>query len=232
MSTDQPSSESGFRTFYKQFFDTLVQAYNATGDPAVYVYENYLRWKGVPDDGFKLQSTGAHLSPHFTILMYAATSAFSTVHTLGASFKIMPNSNISFADKRGMRYEYIIHAPSQYLMEVSNLLVQVAEYPFLHEVEYAPGFVLPIGEPVVPSSGMQHLYFTYPFVDDTRMNSDEPWGQIERPQFVIQMLWVFPIYLSEVAYIQRAGADAFEERCNERHQQQYDAFDFFREPYV
>ena len=232
MNPEQPSFGSGFQAFYKQFFDTLVAAYNATDDPAVYVYENYLRWTGVPADGFKLQSTGPHLSPHFTILTYAATPAFSTVHTLGASFKIMPNSNISFADKRGMRYEYIMHAPPQYMMEVSNLLVQVAEYPFLREVEYAPGYVLSIGEPVVPESGMQHLYFTYPYVDDTRMDTDMPWGQIERPQFVIQMLWVFPIYLSEVAYIQRAGANAFEERCHQRHQQQYDVFDFFRESYV
>lgn len=231
MTHEQPTS-GGFRAFYQRFFDTLVNAYNTTGDPAVYVYENLLRWKGVPADGFRLQSLEQHVSPHFSILTYPVADAFTVYTTLGASFKIMPDSPISFADERGVRYEYILHGAVQWQQQISDLLLMIAEYPFLHKVEYTPGFVLPIGDAVVPGSGMEYLYFTYPYVDDTRIETGQPWGQIERPQFLIQTLWVFPIYQAEAEYLRNAGMDAFEERINARHQQQYDTHDFFREPYV
>lgn len=231
MSTDQPS-QSGFGAFYKQFFEMLAQAYNATGDPAVYAFENYLRWKGMPADGLKPQTSGQHLSPYFTVLSYRGTAAFNTYHTLGASFKPMPGSEVSFGDGRGVRYEYILHSAPQTEREAADLLLLLAEYPFLQEVEYAPGFVLPVGEPVAAGSGMEYLYFTYPYVDDAKIYTETPWGQIERPQFLIQTLWVFPIHRSEAAYIQHHGADAWEEVCYQHHQQRYDAHDFFRKPYV
>lgn len=91
---------------------------------------------------------------------------------------------------------------------------------------------MPVGEPVAPGSPMEYLYFTYPYLDDSRMYESNPWGEIERPELLIQVLWVLPIYRSEAQFIRIAGMEAFEGRLQERHAQIYDAYDLMRLPLV
>ena len=81
-------------------------------------------------------------------------------------------------------------------------------------------------------SSIEYLYFTYPYLDDGRLYESDPWGQIERPNLLIQMLWVLPIYQSEARFIRANGMEAFEQRLQERHSHIYDAYDMLRLPVV
>jgi hypothetical protein len=172
------------------------------------------------------------VSPHFTVLVYRANPLYTTLCTLGASYRIIPFSRASFGDERGVRYEYIMHAAPSHEQHAAQLLALIAEYPFIHTIEIGPGYILPVGEPVVPGSPMEYLYFTYPYLDDSRLYESDPWGQIERPDLLIQMLWVLPIYRSEAQFIRTNGMEAFEQRLQERHSRIYDAYDMLRLPVV
>ena len=212
----------------------LQAAYRQERDPAALVLDNYLRWKGAPahlvrvapPDGERL------VSRHFAVLAYPANQLFTTYCTLGASLRAIPHSQRSFGDRRGVRYEYIMHAAPAHEPVVCDLLALIAEHPHRHEVEVGPGYVLPIGEPIAPGSGMEYLYFTYPYLDDPRMFEGRPQGQIERPDALIQWLWVLPIYLSERNYLRKIGTEAFEELLQARHSEVYDAYAFSRLPLV
>jgi hypothetical protein len=228
----QPGPEQPPQISYEQQFDTLMEEHRATGDPAVFVFDTYLRWKGVPLNGARLKGNHEHLSRYFSVLEFPGTVDFRVYGTLGASRMAIPGSAASFGDERGVRYEYLIHADPQHEDAMIDLLLLVAEFPFKEQVEYQPGYVLPIGEPVVLGSNMEYLYFTYPYLDDARLYEGNPWGQIDRGNVLIQMLWAFPIYLSEFQFLRRHGPDAFEEAVNQRHRARYDAYDFARLPYV
>jgi hypothetical protein len=169
--------------------------------------------------------------PYFSVLEYPAEHRFAAYCTLGASYKVIPGSQASFGDARGVRHEYILHAFPDYADAAVELLIMLSEFPFKHSLEIGPGFVLPIGEPVAEGSHMEYLYFTYPFMDEPDI-ARHAQGQIERPEALIQTLWVFPIYRSEVEFIRANGPEAFEELCYARHTQHYDADDFLRLPYV
>lgn len=221
-----------------QFRTALDAAYVCDGDPTALVFDRYLHWKGLPSfiarpvfqEGIAPVET--FVSPHFAVLAYQTNPLYTTLCTLGASYRIIPFSRASFGDERGVRYEYIMHAAQANEHQTAELLALVAEYPFVHNVEIGPGYVMPVGEPVAPGSPMEYLYFTYPYLDDNRLYESNPWGEIERPELLIQVLWVLPIYRSEARFIRTAGMDAFEERLQERHSQIYDAYDLMRLPVV
>jgi hypothetical protein len=217
---------------YEQQFNALADEHRATGDPTVFVFDTYLRWKGVPLNGARPAEVPEHLSRHFSVLEFPGAPDFHVYCTLGASFSVIPGSPAAFGDERGVRYEYLVHAAPQHQDAVSELLVHVAEFPFTEQADYQPGYVLNIGAPIVPGSGMEYLYFTYPYLDDARLYEGRPWGQVERGKVLIQVLWIFPIYRSEFQFLRQRGPEAFEELVNERHQQHYDAFDMLRLPYV
>jgi hypothetical protein len=217
---------------YEQQFQALTDEHRTNGDPTVFVFDTFLRWKGVPLNGARLTDTHEHLSRHFSVLEFAGTPEFRVYATLGASRTIIPGSPTSFGDQRGVRYEYLMHANPAHADAISDLLLLVAEFPFKEQAEYQPGYVLPIGEPIVAGSGMEYLYFTYPYLDDAKLYDEHPWGQIDRNPFLIQILWAFPIYRSELQFLRRNGPDAFEELVNERHRINYDGFDMLRTPYV
>jgi hypothetical protein len=223
---------------YEQQFKILADEHRANGDPTVFVFDTYLRWKGVPQQGARLQmkteqaTEASRLSRHFSVLQFPGTRDFKVYGTLGASRTIIPGSEKSFDSPNGVRYEYLIHSKEKHFDALIELLLLVAEYPYKEQVEVQPGFVLPIGEPVVDGSGLEFLYFTYPYVDDTRINEANPWGQIDRPPYLIHFLWVLPIYLKEFNFLRRHGMDAFEERINRHHRLRYDGYDFMRKPYV
>ncbi|MEN9935817.1 MAG: hypothetical protein RLZZ387_2396 [Chloroflexota bacterium] len=215
----------------------LQAAYRQERDPAALVLDNYMRWKGAPEHLIKVapepdESGRRFVSRHFAVLSYPKNPLFTTYGTLGGSYAVIPNSPRSFGDRRGVRYEYIMHAPPAHETEVCDLLALVAEHPHRHGVEIGPGYVLPIGEPVVPGSNMEYLYFTYPYIDDPRMFEGKPQGQIDRPEALVQWLWVFPIYLSERNYIRQVGPEAFEDLLQTRHSEVYDAYEFGRLPVV
>lgn len=215
----------------------LQAALREERDPAALVLDNYLRWKGAPEHLIRVAPAPDEGGPplvsrHFAVLAYPANPLFTTYCTLGGSYRVIPNSQRSFADRRGVRYEYIFHAPPARESEVCDLLALIAEHPHRHRVEVGPGYVLPIGEPVAPGSGMEYLYFTYPYLDDPRMFEGRPQGQIERPDVLIQWLWALPIYLSEFNYIKRVSPEAFEDLLQSRHSQVYDAYEFGRLPLV
>ncbi|HMP41295.1 MAG TPA: suppressor of fused domain protein, partial [Roseiflexaceae bacterium] len=157
------------------------------------------------------------VSPLFSILAYEQNPLYLTYCTLGASYRIIPHSEVSFGDTRGVRYEYLFHAPLEHEAAICELLLLVAEHPHHYGVEYGPGFVLPIGEPVVRGSSMEYLYFTYPFLDDQKIYEGGAYGQIERADLLIQTLWVFPIYRSEYLHLRSVGAEAFEDTLFEHH---------------
>lgn len=215
----------------------LEAAYRRERDPATFVLENYLRWKGAPEHLIRVAPEEGAAGPplvsrHFAVLAYANNPLFSTYCTLGGSLRPIPNSQRSFDDRRGVRYEYIMHAAPAIEQEVCELLALVAEHPHRHGVEVGPGYVLPVGEPVARGSGMEYLYFTYPYLDDPRMFEGRAQGQIERPDALIQWLWVLPIYLTERNYIRSTGPDAFEELLQNRHSERYDAYELDRLPLV
>ncbi|HWQ13018.1 MAG TPA: suppressor of fused domain protein [Roseiflexaceae bacterium] len=214
----------------------LQDAYRREGDPALLVFERYLRWKGPPAHLIRVapapEDAGRLVSRHFAVLAYPQNPLFTTYGTLGGSMRVIPHSPRSFADRRGVRYEYLMHAPPEREREVCDLLALIAEHPHRHTLEIGPGYVLPVGEPVVPRSSMEYLYLTYPYLDDPRMFEGTPQGQIERPDALIQWLWVLPIYRSEFHYIRNAGPQAFEELLQRRHSEVYDAYDFLRLPVV
>ncbi len=217
------------------FKSVLDAAFVRDGDPATLVFDNYLRWKGTPEylirPAAPEDGQPSSVSDNFAVLCYPANELFTTFCTLGASRQIVPGSPASFGDPRGVRYEYIMHAPQPHEHAIAELLVLIAEHPYNHAIEVGPGFILPIGEPVVPGSGMEYLYYTYPYLDDPQIY-EQPYGQIERPQLMIQTLWVFPIYRSEVQFIRRNGPDAWETRLQEHHSEIYDAYKFLRNPLV
>ncbi|ABU58087.1 suppressor of fused domain protein [Roseiflexus castenholzii] len=221
-----------------QFRAALDAAYVRDDDPTALMFDHYLRWKGSPSfiarpvfqEGMGPMET--LVSRHFTVLAYQANPLYTTLCTLGASYRVIPFSRVSFGDERGVRYEYIMHAARANEQQAAELLALVAEYPFVHNVEIGPGYVMPVGEPVAPGSPMEYLYFTYPYLDDSRMYESNPWGEIERPELLIQVLWVLPIYRSEAQFIRIAGMEAFEGRLQERHAQIYDAYDLMRLPLV
>ncbi|MGB9752367.1 MAG: hypothetical protein C0183_16475 [Roseiflexus castenholzii] len=221
-----------------QFRAALDAAYVRDDDPTALMFDHYLRWKGMPlfiarpvfQEGMGPMET--LVSRHFAVLAYRANPLYTTLCTLGASYRVIPFSRVSFGDERGVRYEYIMHAARANEQQAAELLALVAEYPFVHNVEIGPGYVMPVGEPVAPGSPMEYLYFTYPYLDDSRMYESNPWGEIERPELLIQVLWVLPIYRSEAQFIRIAGMEAFEGRLQERHAQVYDAYDLMRLPLV
>ena len=94
----------------------------------------------------------------------------------------------------------------------------------------ASATVAPIGEPVVRGSSMEYLYFTYPFLDDQKIYEGGAHGQIDRDGFLIQTLWIFPIYRSEYLDLRTIGIEAFEEQLFEHHRERYDAYEFDRLP--
>jgi hypothetical protein len=212
----------------------LQEAYRRERDPAALVLENYMRWKGAPEHLIRVAPPQGErfVSEHFAVLAYPGNQLYTTYATLGASMRVVPNSPRSFGDRRGVRYEYLFHAQPAHEAAVCELLALVAEHPHRHSVEIGPGYVLPIGEPVAQGSGMEYLYFTYPYLDDPRMFEGRPQGQIERPDVLMQWLWVLPIYLSEFNYIKRTGPDAFEELLQNRHGEVYDGYAFNRLPVV
>ena len=221
-----------------KFRAALDAAFVRDNDPTALVFDNYLRWKGSPAflvrPIYPADAAPADMlvSPHFTVLAYQANPLYTTLCTLGASYGVIPSSTVSFGDERGVRYEYIMHTPPDAAQPIAGLLALIAEHPFEHQVEIGPGYILPIGEPVIPGSPMEFLYFTYPYLDDGRLYEANPWGQIEQAELLIQTLWVFPIYLAEAEFIRTSGVEAFEERLQEHHSQKYDAYDFMRLPIV
>jgi hypothetical protein len=212
----------------------LARALLEEGDPAALVFENYLRWKGAPEYLVRMPPDGedALVSRRFAVLAYPANPLFTTYATLGGSWRVIPGSRDSFGDARGVRYEYVFHAPHVHESAACELLVLVAEHPHRHGVEIGPGFVLPIGEPVVSGAGMEYLYFTYPYLDDGRLYEAAPFGQIDRAELLVQWLWALPIYRSEAVFIRERGPEAFEELLQARHSERYDAYEFLRPPLV
>lgn len=213
----------------------LQEAHRRERDPATFVLDNYMRWKGAPEHLIRVapaEGEARVVSAHFAVLSYPGNKLYTTYATLGGSARVIPNSPRSFGDRRGVRYEYLMHAQPEHEALVCELLALVAEHPHRHGVEVGPGYVLPIGEPVAPGSGMEYLYLTYPYLDDPRMFEGKPSGQIDRPDALIQWLWVLPIYLSEFSYIKKTGPDAFEELLQTRHSEVYDAYAFNRLPVV
>jgi hypothetical protein len=217
---------------YEQQYNLLAAEHRKNGDPTVFVFDTYLRWKGVPLNGARPTEIPEHLSRHFSVLEYAGTADFRVFATLGASLIAIPGSAASFNDTRGVRYEYLLHAPERHSEAISELLMLVAEFPYKHNVEVQPGYVLNIGTPIIPGSHMEYLYFTYPYLDDAKLYEGHPWGQIEQGKALIHVLWALPMYLSEYQYLRQHGVDQFEELINHKHQQRYDAFDFERLPYI
>jgi hypothetical protein len=197
-------------------------------DPVGMVFDNYIAWKGTPDDMARPARPAEYLSPDFRVLEYAETGRH-VFCTTGASYKVIPHSIARFHDPRGVRYEYLMHAAPELRREILNILLMAASYPFLQDFMYYAGCIIPFGGAIVTGSSMEYLYFTYPYEDDPRIFDPPPWGQIERDNLLIQTLWVFPIHRSEARYIETVGADEFEQLCES---QQFQSHDFFRQPLV
>ncbi len=211
----------------------LHTQWHASADPAIMVYERLITWKGAPTYRFgaraKQGSEGVHtqLSNHFSICVYESNPLYSVYCTVGASFNVIPKSIASTGDPRGMRFEYLMHAPDTHAELACELLLMIAEHPHVHQREVGPGYVLPIGEPIIAGSPLEFLYFTYPFLDDPHIYEVNPAGEVDHPRAYIQTLWVIPISGAEREHIRTRGVEQFEEFLHARHRERYDA-DFDR----
>jgi hypothetical protein len=220
------------------FIKSLVTAREQSGDPAATVFEHYLRWKGPPQHLVRqpppadVPPEALLVSPWFSVLAYRQNPLYQTYCTLGASYRSIPHSAASTGDARGIRHEYIMHAPEHHEAAICELLLLVSEYPQLHEREIGVGFVVPIGEPVVVGSGMEYLYCSLPFLDDQRLYQADAFSRIDRPEGLIQLVWLVPIYRSEYQHLRTIGSIAFEEWLFEHHRQRYDAYEFDRLPLI
>ncbi len=207
----------------------LHAQWHASSDPAIMVYERMVAWKGMPTFRFgarpKQGAEGLHqaLSQHFSICVYESNPLYSVFCTVGASYNIIPKSVQSTGDERGMRYEYLMHAPAQNAELACELLLMIAEHPHLHQREIGPGYILPIGEPLVTGSVLEFLYFTYPFLDDPHIYEVNPAGEVDHPRAYIQTLWIIPISRAERDYIRTHGVEQFEAFLHAQHRERYNA---------
>lgn len=211
----------------------LTHHWQQTQDPTVLYYERLLQWKGAPT--FRLGARphqggeGLHsaISPLFSIFVYQNNPLFDVYCTVGASRSPLPHSTRSSRDPRGMRHEYIMHASNVYAEVACEILLLVSEHPYANNIDIGPGYVMPIGEPIIADSSLEYLYFTYPFLDDPHIYDAHPAGEIDHPQAYTQAIWILPITRAERQYLRTHGVDAFEAFLHEQHSQRYDA-DFLR----
>lgn len=204
------------------------------------VAENYRRWKGQPSHVHRLQAQYQGVLPSFEILEYreegpysmSATGdeRYSLYCTVGASHQVIPQSKQELGDQRGMRHEFLMHGQPQYQREIANYLEMLACYPFLTNSFLSVGSVvsLPEGKTLVEGSSIDLLYLTFPYEDDRNWDA-EPFGQISTSQYLVQMLWVLPIYQSEAQFLYGHGLEAFDSLCYDRRLQ---ACDFMRKPMI
>ena len=209
--------------------EQLAQRWERESDPAVLYYDRLLRWKGTPTFRIgarpKQGAEGIHsaLSAHFSICVFQQNPLFDVYCTVGASRSTIPHSTHTSRDPRGIRHEYLMHASNVYSEAVCEILLMIAEHPHIHNLEIGAGFVMPIGEPIVPNSALEYLYFTYPFLDDPHIYDPNPAGEIDHPQTYIQTLWILPISKAERQYLRTNGVEAFEAFLHEQHSQRYDS---------
>lgn len=207
----------------------LHALWHAKADPAIMVYERLVVWKGMPTHRFgarpKQASEGLHdaLSELFSICVYESNPLYSVFCTVGASLRMIPKSDLSTGDPRGMRFEYLMHAPAEHAELACEFLLMIAEHPHIHQREVGPGYVLPIGEPIIPGSAIEFLYFTPPFLDDPHIYEVNPAGEIDHPRAYIQTLWVVPMTRAERDFLRKNGVEAFEALLHRSHSERYDA---------
>ncbi|MCX6016655.1 MAG: suppressor of fused domain protein [Chloroflexales bacterium] len=198
-------------------------------DPALLYYDRLLRWKGQPTSRFgarpKQGAEGIHsaISAQFSICIFQQNPLYDVFCTIGASRSPIPRSTITSGDPRGIRHEYLMHASNVYSEAVCEILLMIAEHPHIHNREIGAGYVMPIGEPIIPNSALEYLYFTYPFLDDPHIYDPNPAGEIDHPQIYIQTLWILPISPSERQFLRTNGVEAFEVFLHEQHSQRYDS---------
>lgn len=203
------------------------------GDPSLLAYERLLQWKGAPTYRYgarpKQGADGLHakISPHFSICVYESNPLFQVFCTVGAARTALPNSTFTSRDPRGIRHEYVMHGSAQHAEVICEILLMMAEHPFVHNIDMGPGYVLPIGEPIVADSVLEYLYLTYPFLDDAHIYDPNPAGEINHPQAYIQTLWIVPISAAERTLLRRVGVEEFETFLHTKHSERYDA-DFHR----
>ena len=211
----------------------LHAQWHASADPSIMVYERLMLWKGAPTFRYgarpKQGAEGLHasLSSHFSICAYHSNPLYHVFCTVGGSLNVIPKSMESTGDPRGMRFEYLLHAAEEHAELACELLLMIAEHPHVHQREIGPGYVLPIGEPLIAGSALEFLYFTYPFLDDPHIYEVNPAGEVDHPKAYIQTLWVIPITRAERDFIRHRGVEQFEEFLHARHRERYDA-DFLR----
>lgn len=213
--------------------EQLLQYWQKDNDPSVLYYERLLQWKGAPTFRFGARPSqtgdGLHsaISPLFSIFVYQQNPLFDVFCTVGASRTPLPHSTRTTRDPRGMRHEYIMHANNVYAEAACEILLLVSEHPHANNIDIGPGFVMPIGEPLVKDSALEYLYFTYPFLDDPHIYDAHPAGEIDHPNAYTQVIWVIPITRAERQFLRTSGVDAFEAFLHEQHRERYDA-DFLR----
>ncbi len=127
-----------------RFRATLDAAHMRNDDPTTPVFDNYLRWKGVPAflvrPVFKNDAPPAEMfvSPHFTLPVYRANPLYTTLCTLGAGYRAIPFSRASFGDERGVRYAYGMEASEQRLQERHSHIYDAYDMLRLPVVEHVP----------------------------------------------------------------------------------------------
>lgn len=207
----------------------LTQRWDAEADPSILTYERLLRWKGAPTFRYgarpKQGADGLHdkISPHFSICVYTTNPVFNVFCTVGAARSALPNSTFTTRDPRGIRHEYLMHGSAEHAEVICEILLMIAEHPFVHGIDIGPGYALPIGEPIIPGSQLEYLYITYPFLDDAHIYEPNPAGEIDHPQAYIQTLWIVPLTQAERDYLRRVGVDEFETFLHQKHSERYDA---------
>ncbi|ASN83395.1 suppressor of fused domain protein [Deinococcus ficus] len=179
-------------------------------DALLAVRDRMDRWLGPPTT---LVTSTVSIHPEatpFACATYVQDSAFSV--SVGASVGRIPHSEHRYRDARGMRHEYLIAHPPDH-PGIPDTLRRLALYPFVEQAFVFSGAHLHIpGAPgLLEAEPACLFYLTDPFEHDDRLYTAQPHGQIDHPNFKIQVLWAMPIYRSEFRYLQRHGYEQFEE---------------------
>src|SRR5262245_58866534 len=88
---------------------------------------------------------------------------------------------------------------------LAEMLVDVALYPQTEQCFLHWWHILPLGQPIIESSKLMSLLFTFP-------PFDESFATFEVSGHRIDVLWTVPITEREHAYFKTQGVDALEER--------------------
>jgi len=121
---------------------------------------------------------------------------------MSAHFQVVPTDEECVSQRP--RTELMIFVGKGDEPALSNLLLDIANYPRAQKSFLHWWHSLPLGRPIIPNAEITSLLFTFP-------PFDEEFATFEVDGERIDVLWVVPISETERVYFKQNGADVLEE---------------------